>query len=247
MTRVGVERVEVVSRWQDCPPLTGDDAAVVIDVLRATTSMARAAEAGVTRVLPVAEVESARALKTQHPTWLLVGERENRPPPGFDRGNSPFDWAAADAGRTAVWTTTNGTAALQAAGDAGRVAAAALVNRRAAVAWILKQGRRRVVLVGAGEHGRSSVEDLLAAGAIAAELPDDAWTGSAADAVRRFRDAESNLAETLAAIPHARRLTEAGLGGDVAFAARLDAIPWLLVRRRAGSAWLVPVAEQAGG
>jgi 2-phosphosulfolactate phosphatase len=240
VTTSRLEWVEAVARWQDCPTLGRDDAAVVVDVLRATTAMAQAAAHGVTRILPVGDLETARRLKSQHPEWLLVGERDNRPPPGFDRGNSPGEWTHADRGRVVVWTTSNGTAALEAAQGAGRLAAAALVNRTATVRWLGQVGARRVVLIAAGEHGRGAPEDLLACGAIAAALPEHAWSADAATAVRAFWAAEARLAEALAATPHGRQLVLGGYGHDVDFAARLDAVDALLVRQRQGSGWLAP-------
>jgi 2-phosphosulfolactate phosphatase len=240
VTALRLERVEAIARWQDCPTLGRDDAAVVVDVLRATTSMAQAAANGVSRLLPVGDLDTAQRLKSQHPAWLLVGERDNRPPPGFDRGNSPWEWNDADRGRVVVWTTSNGTAALEAAQGAGRLAAAALVNRAAAVRWLEQVGARRVVLIAAGEHGRPAAEDVLACGAIAAALPEHTWSTDAATAVRAFWAAEAHLAEALAATPHGRQLVSGGFARDVDFAARLDTVSVLLVRQRQGSGWLAP-------
>src|SRR5262245_53129124 len=98
--------------------------AVVIDVLRATTTIIHALAAGCSAVIPAAEVEEARerAGRMLAGKVLLGGERDGRPLPGFDRGNSPLEYTpAACRGTTLVLTTTNGTRALLRAAEAERV------------------------------------------------------------------------------------------------------------------------------
>ena len=91
---------------------TAGGIAVVIDVLRASTTMITAVANGAARVIPVADVAEARRIAAEAgPTALLGGERGGVRIAGFDLGNSPLEYRRAGvAGRTLVITTTNGTA-----------------------------------------------------------------------------------------------------------------------------------------
>ncbi len=157
------------------------DAAVVIDVLRATSVMVTALESGAARVLTCREVDEARTLaESLHPKPLLCGERGCKPIDGFDLGNSPAEYRPERVrGETLVLTTTNGTRAIAAVDAVPRVLIASFLNLTAVVDTIRRCGR--VHLVCAGTEGRVTLEDVLLAGAIlwkcqaihAAELLDD--------------------------------------------------------------------------
>src|SRR5437588_7777933 len=142
--------------------------AVVIDVLRAATTIINALAAGCTAVRPCAEVEEARELAGQMRAGrvLLGGERGGAPLPGFDLGNSPREYTPkACRGTTLVLTTTNGTRALLRAAEAERVLVAAFVNY-SAVCEQIRQDARPVHIVCAGTEGEVSLEDTLLAGAL---------------------------------------------------------------------------------
>ncbi|HXG13082.1 MAG TPA: 2-phosphosulfolactate phosphatase [Gemmataceae bacterium] len=146
--------------------------AVVIDVLRATTTIVHALAAGCTAVRPCAEVEEARALadRMRAGRVLLGGERGGVPLPGFDLGNSPREYTAAVCrGQTLVLTTTNGTHALLRAAEADRVLLAAFVNY-SAVCEQLRQETRPIHIVCAGTEGEVALEDTLLAGALVDDL-----------------------------------------------------------------------------
>src|SRR5262245_29907438 len=105
--------------------------AVVIDVLRATTTMVHALAAGCDGVRPCATVEEAQKLADSLPAGkvILCGEREGMPLPGFDGGNSPREFTCAKCkGVAVVLTTSNGTKALLHAAQAERVLVAGFVN-----------------------------------------------------------------------------------------------------------------------
>src|SRR5262245_37519631 len=105
--------------------------AVVSDVLRATTTLVHALAAGCKSIRPCLEVDDARRLAGEMRVGrsLLGGERDGRPLPGFDLGNSPRQYTTELCqGTTLVFTTTNGTRALLRAAEAERVLAAGLVN-----------------------------------------------------------------------------------------------------------------------
>src|SRR5438270_2983404 len=141
--------------------------AVVIDVLRAGTTVVHALAAGCTDVRPAAELDEARALADgmRAGRVLLAGERDGAPVPGFDLGNSPAALTkplCRDA--TLVLTTTNGTRALLHAAAAERVLVAGFVNF-SAVCEQLRQDKRPVHIVCAGDAGQVALEDALLAGA----------------------------------------------------------------------------------
>src|SRR5947208_1029251 len=142
--------------------------AVVVDVLRATTTIVHALAAGCVSVRPCAEVDEARALADSLPAGkvLLGGERDGKPLPGFDLSNSPRECTPAVCrGRTLVLTTTNGSRALLRAAAAERVLVAAFVNF-SAVCEQLRLDRRPVHVVCAGDGGSVALEDALLAGGI---------------------------------------------------------------------------------
>ncbi len=142
--------------------------AVVIDVLRATTTIVHALAAGAACVRPCAEVDEARALAGEMRVGrvLLGGERHGRPLDGFDLGNSPREYTGKVCkGNTLVLTTTNGTRALLRAAEAERVLVAAFVNY-SAVCEQVRQDARPVHIVCAGTEGEVSLEDTLLAGAL---------------------------------------------------------------------------------
>jgi 2-phosphosulfolactate phosphatase len=145
--------------------------AVVIDVLRATTTIVHALAAGCAAVLPCAEMDEARSLARTLPGKILLGgEREGLPLPGFDLGNSPGEYTPAvcrDA--TLVLTTSNGTRALLHASAAKDILAVAFVNL-AAVCEHLRHEARPVHVLCAGDAGQPALEDTLLAGALVQAL-----------------------------------------------------------------------------
>jgi 2-phosphosulfolactate phosphatase len=142
--------------------------AVVIDVLRATTTIIHALAAGCTAVRPCAEVEEARELAggMRVGRVLLGGERGGVPLPGFDVGNSPREYTPKLCrGSTLVLTTSNGTRALLRAAEAERTLLAGFVNY-SAVCEQLRQDARPLHILCAGTEGEVSLEDTLLAGAL---------------------------------------------------------------------------------
>jgi 2-phosphosulfolactate phosphatase len=141
--------------------------AVVIDVLRATTTIVNALAAGCTAIRPCAEVEEARELagSMRAGRVLLGGERGGVALEGFDLGNSPREYTAKICrGNTLVLTTTNGTRALLRAAEADRTLVAGFVNY-SAVCEQLRLDARPVHIICAGCEGDITLEDTLLAGA----------------------------------------------------------------------------------
>jgi 2-phosphosulfolactate phosphatase len=150
-------------------PLPAGTTAVIVDVLRATSTLTAALAHGAAGVLAASSPEEAFALKRRHPAALVCGERDGRKVPGFDLGNSPYEYGAEIvAGRMLIFASTNGSIAMRRAVLARRRVLAAFVNGSAAVEAI--SGERDVVIVCAGKLGRFSLEDALFAGWMCARL-----------------------------------------------------------------------------
>ena len=155
---------------EEAGPLPGR-AVVVVDVLRATTSLLVMLERGCAEVLIAPSIEAARRYHRAHPDVLLAGEEGGRAPAGFHFGNSPVAFAAAAlAGRRVVFATTNGTRAMRMARDASVVLLGCLRNRSAVAREALAAARDGLGLsvVCAGREGRFSLDDAYTAGAIVA-------------------------------------------------------------------------------
>ncbi len=138
---------------------------VVIDVLRASTTIIYALEARATEVIPCQEVEEARAVAGRLPGdgVVLGGERGGLPIDGFDLGNSPHEYLPDRVGgKTLVFTTTNGTRAILRARQADRVLIGAFVNATAVLEQLGQQ--EQIHLLCAGTHGQIGRDDVLMAG-----------------------------------------------------------------------------------
>jgi 2-phosphosulfolactate phosphatase len=213
--------------------LTPDEAGVaptglVIDVIRATSTICQALASGYERVLCASEVEEAFALRDEL-GGTLGGERMNVLVPGFDLGNSPREYLEPRDGRL-ILTTTNGTRAIvSAAGRCERVLVASLLNL-AAVVEAAREGGEDVLVVCAGVQGALALDDAFVAGRIVEEL---GWERSdAAEAAARLVPTWSGADQAFRASRSGRNLLENApeLEEDLAFCAResvLDVVPRL--------------------
>lgn len=218
--------VDVVLLPKDLKPgqLAGKSCCV-FDVLRATTTMAAALDAGVAEIRLFGDLESAKAAGSQSsgPTFLC-GETKCVRPDGFDLGNSPGQFLAPHKNATLFMSTTNGTKALLAAKEAAVVFTAALVNARAVARQLVKAGRD-VTLLCAGTNGEVAMEDVLGAGAIIAELSSPNLNSDVARmAFALFQASRDRLLDVLSATQGGQNVISAKLDEDIAFAARLNAI-----------------------
>lgn len=203
--------------------------ALVIDVLRATTTIITALGAGAAAVYPVADVEGAFRLAQQLGGAVLGGERGGLPLPGFHAGNSPAEYREALVkGRPVVLTTTNGTLAVHRALAAGAeaLAVAALVNARAAAAWAVRQGRDLTVVC-AGTEEKFTLEDAVAAGCIVARCleldPQVQLTDAARAAFVLWESYRHDPHKACAESWHGRRLAGLGFADDLRRCAEVDA------------------------
>jgi 2-phosphosulfolactate phosphatase len=219
-------RVSLVPDWATPERLAGS-VAVVIDVLRAGTTIVHALAAGCREVRPCEHVEEARALadRMRAGKVVLAGERAGRPLPGFDLGNSPDDFTGPRCRGTAVvLTTTNGTAALLRAAAAQRALVAGFVNF-SAVCEQLSREARPVHVVCAGDAGEAALEDTLLAGALV-EFLSAAGPLRLNDAARLAWDSFTQhgrvLDGALEVSTGGARLRELGYDDDVRAAGRVD-------------------------
>jgi 2-phosphosulfolactate phosphatase len=202
---------------------------LVVDVLRASTTIVAALTSGCRAVVPVTDPEEARRRAAALPagTALVAGERRGEPLEGFDLGNSPLEFTSERVGgRTVILTTSNGTRALVAARTAAAIAVAGLVNATAAAAWALGGGRPVTVLC-AGERGAPSLEDRVCAGLLVARLlrddPAAVATPAADEALALARSYGGDVGRLAADSSWARHLARRGRAADVAACLSLDA------------------------
>ena len=209
-----------------------DGVAVVIDVLRATSTIIQALAAGAECVVPCGEIDEAWRIMEALPAGsaMLGGERHGLPIPGFDLGNSPEDYASSlVGGKRVILTTTNGTRALIRAKEARRVLVGALSNL-SAVAIVLAGETGPVHLVCAGTDGRPTLEDILCAGGIARSLHSggdkfDASDDSTQLAINLYENCGRDYDRVLATLRRSRggrNLIECGLEADIDWCAEPD-------------------------
>jgi 2-phosphosulfolactate phosphatase len=198
---------------------------VVIDVLRATTTICHALAAGATAVVPCLEIDEAKAkARAIGSGAVLGGERLGLRIEGFDLGNSPTEYARESVGgRTVVFTTTNGTKAMLRAAQAANILLGAFVNLKAIAEVVVKH--ERVDLLCAGTRGQITAEDALFAGAIvdasaSHELNDQARL--VRDAWRTVVASGSPLTATLRECRGGRNLSAEGFDADIDTAAVVD-------------------------
>jgi 2-phosphosulfolactate phosphatase len=200
------------------------EVAVVVDVLRATSTIVQALAVGYPRVVCCESLATARKLRS--PGKVLAGERACVRPPDFELGNSPADMATAGRrGAELVLATTNGSPAIVAASRAAeRGLIGCLLNLHAVLAAVPSDAR--VAIICSGTHGRPALEDVYVAGRLVAALggvPSDA-----ARVAERVASGYGSPLEPLAASEGAARLRATGQERDIAWCAResvLEVVP----------------------
>ena len=153
---------------------SANDIYIIVDVIRATTSMAVMFDRGAARVLAAGSIEQAREAARLVPGRLLCGERNVQHIPGFDYGNSPVQFSRLDLhGRELIMTTTNGTRAFYACPEQAPRLAGSFYNAEAVTSCALELARIRqcdIHIVCAGESDYFGLDDAVCAGYLALEL-----------------------------------------------------------------------------
>jgi 2-phosphosulfolactate phosphatase len=194
---------------------------IVVDVLRATSTIAQALASGYRRVLCCADIEEARDLRSQLPDSLVGGERTAVRIPGFDVGASPREFLEPRA-ETLILTTTNGTQAILTAAEAcDEVLLGSLLNLDAVVRAARERGSD-VEIVCAGFQGAFALDDAYCAGRIVEGLGAERSDAAIAAALvaASYPDASAGL--------NARTYGPPGLEEDIAWCAResvLEVVP----------------------
>ncbi len=150
------------------PDLHADAIVVIIDILRATSAICTAFANGAASIIPVAGINEAKDYKKRG--YLVAAERDGYILDFADFGNSPFNFTRDKvAGKTIVYSTTNGTGIINMAASASAIVIGSFLNISALANWLTKQDKD-VVLFCAGWKNRFNLEDTLCAGAIAERL-----------------------------------------------------------------------------
>lgn len=225
-------RVEVLpSAGTTVLPYLEDKLVIVIDVLRATSTMVTALANGCQAVLPVLTPEEALAKRLEIPGALLGGERRALRIEGFDLGNSPFDYAPEKVGgKRVIMTTTNGTRAIRAAADAKAVWMGSFLNMESIVRAIYRMKQRAaiqgIVIFCAGTEDRFDLPDTLCAGMLIDALGSDTQLNDLGEAARMlYQISKSNLLEVIEQSVHGQYLLSLGFENDVRYCSTANILP----------------------
>lgn len=216
---------------------TGKSLFVVIDVLRACTTIAYALGAGAHRIIPMETVEDATRLAAtlDREATLLCGERDSKRIEGFDLGNSPQEYTSAVVdSKTLVLSTTNGARAMAALAGAKACIAASLVTLEACTRRISEAPHVTIVCAGSGSY--FSREDFLCAGMLVdrvlERVPHEVCLDDGTRTARELSRAHgSRPLEFLRTTDHGRLLVELGFEGDLELAAEVDRFTFVPVLR----------------
>lgn len=197
--------------------------AVVLDVVRATTTMVEALANGARAIYPTASTEEAVRLATSlgRDDTLLCGERKGVKVEGFDLGNSPWEFSPEVVeGKRLVMSTTNGTGAMVRVQEADRVVACAFTNLSVVADAVRDAGH--LVLVCAGRVGRFSLDDALCAGHLLRRLGDGHDLNDAARAVAALAGVVSADEAFLRSTEAGQALELIGLDADLRICGQVD-------------------------
>ncbi len=208
---------------------------VVIDVLRASSTIVTALTNGCLGVYPVADPGVAALFKRQLGSDCLTGgERRGLKIPGFDLGNSPLEYTAAVvAGQRVILTTSNGTQALLEAQNAAELLIGSFLNVGRLSSYLAT--KEEVVLFCAGSNGEPGMEDLLCAGLMTERLLSAGVETTITDATQlglvAYRhllgNPQADPVTVLGQFQHSKYLASIGFAEDIAYCAQIDARPCL--------------------
>ena len=217
-----------------------DDTVIVVDVLRATTTIISALANGAAQVLPQPSIEAAReAYAGMNGDALLGGERQGQIVDGFTNGNSPVEYTSeVAAGKTLILATTNGTVAMEHCRQAKRVLIGAMVNLQAVAEAVLHEPK--VTVMCSGTDRVITSEDIIFAGAMidrirsvrqsagvepgkstdTAQIATNHWLRTKAEV-----DNGKPLADFFRNARGGINLVRIGLDHDIVFASQIDSLP----------------------
>jgi 2-phosphosulfolactate phosphatase len=204
----------------------GDFVVVLVDVLRATTTICTAVGNGVEAIIPVATHEEARRLKSQG--FLVASEEDGVQLDWADFGNSAFSFTRdAIGGKTLVYCTTNGTRALAIAKDANSIVIGAFINISAVTEWLAAR-QTNVVILCSGWKNKFCLEDTLFAGALTERLLDTGSFRSECDSAHASMDlwslAEGDVLGYVEKAAQRHRLKQLGLDDVIPYSFECDRV-----------------------
>lgn len=204
---------------------------IVIDVLRACSTIVTALNNGARAVVPVPDMAEAGKIASNldQRSYLLGGEREGTKIEGYHLGNSPLDYTREEVeDRTVILNTTNGTVAVDRAREAEHLLIGCFLNAQSIVKAIQKIGLDLTIIC-AGHKRRVALEDTLCAGLILHELWENEEPEYVSDTARiaytQYVNDQSHLIDSVRACNHAQNLIDKGFGEDVDYCLQLDSIP----------------------
>lgn len=191
---------------------------VIIDVLRATSTICTALYNGAARVIPVSSVAECISIGEQT-GGITAGERDGRVAEGLVHGNSPFEYPREFIeNKTLVLTTTNGTKLLHMAKDAAEIITGSFPNLSAVCDYLIAQGKP-VLLGCAGWKDRVNMEDTLFAGAVVSRIRThfSVDCDSALMAEGLYNTYQNSIQEVMQQASHYKRLAKYGLENDIRY------------------------------
>jgi 2-phosphosulfolactate phosphatase len=201
---------------------------VIIDVFRATSTIAAALDNGAKCVIPVASVPECIELGTQIEGSITAGERDGKVAEGLEYGNSPLEYPNEFiGGKTLVLTTTNGTRLLHMVQDADTIITGSFLNLSAVCDFLVAQGKN-VILGCAAWKDRFNMEDTLFSGAVVSRIGEhfDINCDSARGAKQLHAcSGGKDYLKFLEDSSHYRRLSGFGLVGDMEYCTTPDLHP----------------------
>lgn len=197
---------------------------VLVDILRATTSICAAFENGVKTILPVATLEEAKSMKDRG--FLVASEQDGKKLDFADFGNSAFNFSReAIGGKTLVYCTTNGTRALEIAKSAEKIAIGAFVNLSALRTWLISEDKNVVILC-SGWKNKFCLEDAIFAGALTEQLLTaqqfSIRCDSAVAALDLWHIASTDIPGYIEKASHRHRLKKLGLDDVIPYSFSID-------------------------
>lgn len=201
------------------------DVAIVVDILRSTTTVNTYFERGAKEVYFSSQPEVGLAAKQTREDLILAGERECLPLPGFDYGNSPVEISKLDfSGKSIIMNTTNGTGAAHLAAQTARhVLLAGLLNAQAVAEHAAHLANQEITIICAGTGPRISLEDVYGAGVLIDRLLRlGRWSLSDSAHIAHATTQKTSAAEALSNAENGRSLTDLGLGRDIVFCGQTD-------------------------
>jgi 2-phosphosulfolactate phosphatase len=200
---------------------TNDTIVVIIDVFRATSTIAAALDNGAKEIIPIASVEECINYKTIQEDCITAGERDGKVAPGLEYGNSPLEYPSEFiTGKTLVLTTTNGTKLLHMVENAFQIITGSFLNLDAVCQYLIQQNKK-VLLACAAWKDKVNMEDALFAGAVVHHVRSyfDVRCDASNMALSMYQCAlqEESLLKFLAISNHYSRLKGFGLIKDLEY------------------------------